>query len=65
LLGRAPGALRSRLRLGRHWPPDLVGATLISGLLGTLATWLAQRICGPLMPPREEAQEIAEREQES
>ncbi|ECU3259860.1 phosphatase PAP2 family protein, partial [Salmonella enterica subsp. enterica serovar Typhimurium var. 5-] len=23
------------------------------------------RICGPLMPPREEAQEIAEREQES
>ncbi|EAS2489965.1 phosphatidylglycerophosphatase B, partial [Salmonella enterica subsp. enterica serovar Heidelberg] len=26
---------------------------------------LAQRICGPLMPPREEAQEIAEREQES
>ncbi|ECK1545202.1 phosphatase PAP2 family protein, partial [Salmonella enterica subsp. enterica serovar Kentucky] len=22
-------------------------------------------ICGPLMPPREEAQEIAEREQES
>ncbi|EEJ8930133.1 phosphatidylglycerophosphatase B, partial [Salmonella enterica subsp. enterica serovar Mbandaka] len=51
--------------LGMHWPRDLVVATLISWLLVTLATWLAQRICGPLMPPREEAQEIAEREQES
>ncbi|SUH09006.1 phosphatidylglycerophosphatase B [Salmonella enterica subsp. enterica] len=65
LLVWATGVMGSRLLLGMHWPRDLVVATLISWLLVTLATWLAQRICGPLMPPREEAQEIAEREQES
>ncbi|EBN5760147.1 phosphatidylglycerophosphatase B [Salmonella enterica] len=64
LLVWATGVMGSRLLLGMHWPRDLVVATLISWLLVTLATWLAQRICGPLTPPREEAQEIAEREQE-
>jgi phosphatidylglycerophosphatase B len=38
-------------------------ATLISWVLVTLATWLAERLCGPLTPPPEEKQEIAEREQ--
>lgn len=65
LLVWATGVMGSRLLLGMHWPRDLVVATLISWLLVTLATWLAQRICGPLTPPREEAQEIAQREQES
>lgn len=55
----------SRLLLGMHWPRDLVVATLISWLLVTLATWLAQRVCGPLTPPVQEAKEIAQREQES
>ncbi|MER1979379.1 phosphatase PAP2 family protein, partial [Pseudocitrobacter faecalis] len=40
-----------------HWPRDLVAATLMSWLLVTVATWLAQKICGPLSPPGEEAQE--------
>jgi len=39
-------------------------ATLISWLLVTLATWIAQRLCGPLMPPPEENKEIAERQQD-
>lgn len=52
----------SRLLLGMHWPRDLVVATLISWLLVTLATWLAQRFCGPLTLPREEQQEIAQRD---
>ncbi len=41
----------SRLLLGMHWPRDLVVATLISWALVAVATWLAQRICGPLTPP--------------
>ncbi|EFV00013.1 phosphatase PAP2 family protein, partial [Pseudomonas aeruginosa] len=55
----------SRLLLGMHWPRDLVVATLISWALVAVATWLAQRICGPLTPPAEENREIAQREQES
>ena len=53
----------SRLLLGMHWPRDLVVATLISWLLVMLATWLAERICGPLTPPPVEEEEIAERDQ--
>jgi phosphatidylglycerophosphatase (EC 3.1.3.27) len=52
----------SRLVLGMHWPRDLVVATLISWLLVTLATWLAQRFCGPLSVPPEEQREIAGRD---
>ncbi|MDO6405466.1 phosphatidylglycerophosphatase B [Pantoea phytobeneficialis] len=52
----------SRLMLGMHWPRDLVMATLISWLLVTVATWLAQRFCGPLTVPPAEAKEIAQRE---
>lgn len=63
LLVWATGVMGSRMLLGMHWPRDLVVATLISWALVTLATWLAQRFCGPLMPPAEERQEIAEREQ--
>ena len=65
LLIWATGVMGSRLLLGMHWPRDLVVATLISWLLVTLATWLAQRICGPLTPPVQETKEIAQREQES
>ncbi|XJB15524.1 phosphatidylglycerophosphatase B [Escherichia coli] len=46
-------------------PRDLVVATLISWALVAVATWLAQRVCGPLTPPAEENREIAQREQES
>ena len=63
LLVWATGVMGSRMLLGMHWPRDLVVATLISWALVTLATWLAQRFCGPLMPPPEERQEIVEREQ--
>jgi phosphatidylglycerophosphatase B len=59
----ATSVMGSRLLLGMHWPRDLVVATLISWMLVTIATWLAQRLCGPR--PVEEKQEIAEREQES
>ena len=52
----------SRLVLGMHWPRDLVVATLLSWLLVTLATWLAQRFCGPLSVPPEEQREIAGRD---
>ncbi|URN97544.1 phosphatidylglycerophosphatase B [Leclercia adecarboxylata] len=65
LLVWATGVMGSRLLLGMHWPRDLVVATLISWLLITCATWLAQRFCGPLTPPAEEKREIADREQES
>lgn len=65
LLVWATGVMGSRLVLGMHWPVDLVVATLISTLLVTVATWLAQRLCGPLTPPVEEKLEIVEREQES
>ncbi|MGK9171931.1 phosphatidylglycerophosphatase B [Yokenella regensburgei] len=65
LLVWATAVMGSRLVLGMHWPRDLIVATLISGLLVTIATWLAQKLCGPLAPPVEERQEIAEREQES
>ncbi|QRG81007.1 phosphatidylglycerophosphatase B [Citrobacter sp. R56] len=64
LLVWATGVMGSRMVLGMHWPRDLVVATVISWLLVTLATWLAQRLCGPLTPPVEEVREIAEREQE-
>lgn len=63
LLVWATGVMGSRMLLGMHWPRDLVVATLISWALVTLATWLAQRFCGPLTPPQEERQEIVEREQ--
>jgi len=64
LLVWATGVMGSRMVLGMHWPRDLVVATLISWILITLATWLAQKICGPLSPPRQEAEEIAERDAE-
>lgn len=65
LLVWATGVMGSRLLLGMHWPRDLVVATLMSWLLITCATWLAQRVCGPLTPPAEEKREIADRDQES
>lgn len=64
LLVWAIAVMGSRLLLGMHWPRDLVVATLISGVLVTLATWLAQKFCGPLTPPAEEAREIRKRESE-
>lgn len=65
LLLWATGVMGSRLLLGMHWPRDLAVATVISALLVTLATWLAQRWCGPLTPPAEEDQEIAERSEKT
>ncbi|MFW0973662.1 phosphatidylglycerophosphatase B [Leclercia pneumoniae] len=65
LLAWATGVMGSRLLLGMHWPVDLIVATLISWLLVTLATWIAERVCGPLMPPKEEEREIATRDAES
>lgn len=62
LLVWAAGVMCSRLLLGMHWPRDLAVAVLLSWLLVTLATWLAQKWCGPLSPPAEEAEEIAERD---
>lgn len=62
LLLWATGVMGSRLLLGMHWPRDLVVATLISWLLVTCATWLTQKWCGPLSPPVEEDEEIAERD---
>ncbi|MCU5775694.1 phosphatidylglycerophosphatase B [Erwiniaceae bacterium BAC15a-03b] len=64
LLLWASGVMGSRMLLGMHWPRDLVVATLISWLLVTLATWLAQRVCGPLTVPPQEQQEIRQREDE-
>ncbi|WP_434668680.1 phosphatidylglycerophosphatase B [Klebsiella sp. B345] len=61
LLTWATAVMGSRLALGMHWPQDLIVATLISWLLVTLATWLTQRLCGPLTPPGEEAQDIKKR----
>ncbi|SFT69761.1 phosphatidylglycerophosphatase [Kosakonia arachidis] len=65
LLVWATGVMGSRLLLGMHWPRDLVTATLISWLLVTLATWLAQRLCGPLTPPAQEVPEIVARDRET
>lgn len=65
LLAWAAGVMSSRMLLGMHWPRDLVVATLLSWLLVVIATWVAQRICGPLSPPAEEKREIAERDQET
>ncbi|WP_312626640.1 phosphatidylglycerophosphatase B [Scandinavium sp.] len=62
LLVWATAVMGSRLLLGMHWPRDLVVATLMSWLLVTFATWLAQKVCGPLTPPGEEAQDIRNRE---
>lgn len=64
LLVWATGVMGSRLLLGMHWPRDLVVATIISWALITLATWLAQKLCGSLSPPPQEADEIAERNDE-
>lgn len=64
LLVWATAVMGSRLLLGMHWPQDLVVATLISGLLVSGATWLTQKLCGPLTPPGEEAREIRNREPE-
>lgn len=64
LLVWASGVMASRMLLGMHWPRDLVVATLISWLLVTLAVWLAQKLCGPFAPPRQEKKEIAGRESE-
>lgn len=65
LMGWATAVMGSRLMLGMHWPRDLIVATLISWLFITLATWLAQRFCGPLTVPPQEQQEIAERENDA
>lgn len=54
----------SRLMLGMHWPRDLIVSTLISWLFITLATWLAERCCGPLSVMPAEQQEIDSREKE-
>lgn len=59
----ATGVMGSRLLLGMHWPRDLAVATFISWVFVVVATWLAQRFCGPLSLPPEEKQEVAEREQ--
>ncbi|MBA0168127.1 phosphatidylglycerophosphatase B [Pectobacterium sp. CFBP8739] len=56
----ASGVMGSRLVLGMHWPQDLVVATLISWLLVVVASWLAQRWCGPLSIQYEEIKEQAE-----
>ena len=61
LLVWATAVMGSRLALGMHWPLDLIVATLISWLLVTVACWLTQRLCGPLSPPGEEAQDIKKR----
>ncbi|KAF6639114.1 phosphatidylglycerophosphatase B [Pantoea agglomerans] len=58
----ATGVMASRLLLGMHWPRDLAMATILSWLLVTIATWLAQRFCGPLTLPPEEQKEVAQRE---
>jgi len=50
------------LLLGMHWPGDLAVAVALSWLLVSLATWLAQRFCGPLTLPPEERKEVAQRE---
>ncbi|MFJ5406710.1 phosphatidylglycerophosphatase B [Pectobacterium punjabense] len=56
----ASGVMGSRLVLGMHWPQDLVVATLISWLLVVVASWLAQRWCGPLSLQYEEIKEQEE-----
>ncbi|ADP12688.1 phosphatidylglycerophosphatase B [Erwinia sp. Ejp617] len=48
LMGWATAVMASRLLLGMHWPRDLIVSTLLSGLLVTLAAWVAQHLCGPL-----------------
>ena len=58
----ASAVMASRLMLGMHWPGDLAMAVALSWLLVTLATWLAQRFCGPLTLPKEERKEVAHRE---
>ncbi|WP_409075692.1 phosphatidylglycerophosphatase B [Pantoea sp. C3] len=60
----ASAVMGSRLLLGMHWPRDLIMATVLSWVLVTLATWLAQRFCGPLSLPPEEQKEVQEREPE-
>ncbi|WP_409158303.1 phosphatidylglycerophosphatase B [Pectobacterium sp. B2J-2] len=56
----AIGVMGSRLVLGMHWPQDLVVATLISWLLVVVASWLAQRWCGPLSLQYAEVKEQTE-----
>ncbi|MBE5251801.1 MAG: phosphatidylglycerophosphatase B [Enterobacterales bacterium endosymbiont of Blomia tropicalis] len=60
----ASAVMGSRLLLGMHWPRDLVMATGLSWLLVTIATWLAQRFCGPLSLPPGEQNEVAQRKPE-
>ncbi|WP_315710975.1 phosphatidylglycerophosphatase B [Brenneria uluponensis] len=49
----AIGVMGSRLALGMHWPQDLIMATVISGILAMVATWLSQ-YCGCLpVPPKD------------
>ncbi len=57
----AGAVMASRLMLGMHWPGDLAMAVLLSWLLVSFATWLAQRFCGPLTLPPEERKEVAQR----
>ncbi|WP_205064430.1 phosphatidylglycerophosphatase B [Pantoea coffeiphila] len=64
LLSWATLVMGSRLVLGMHWPQDLIVSTLLSWLFITLATWLAQRFCGPLSVLPQEQQEINQRENE-
>ncbi len=58
----ATAVMASRLLLGMHWPGDLAMAVALSWLLVTLATWLAQRFCGPLTLLPEEQKRIAQSE---
>lgn len=60
----ATGVMTSRLMLGMHWPQDLAMAIVISGLLVTFISWLAQRWFGPLTIPPQEQVEIAGHEHE-
>jgi phosphatidylglycerophosphatase B len=63
LLVWATAVMGSRLLLGMHWPRDLVVATLISWVLVTLATWLAERALRAADATAGREEEIAEREQ--
>ncbi|WP_017346254.1 phosphatidylglycerophosphatase B [Pantoea sp. A4] len=61
IFGWACAVMASRLLLGMHWPRDLVMATVVAGVWVSVATWLAQRFCGPLTLPPVEQKEVQER----
>lgn len=59
----ACAVMASRLLLGMHWPGDLAVAVVLSWVLVTIATWLAQCFCGPLTLPPDERKEVRQREE--